>query len=89
MTDFQWEQKRKRRYPVPGDRLYRHFTYHETTFPPYEGYLNLVANAHDHQTQAGNPTGTKDAIDEMLFEEQVKTVNVELLATTVAYDEEG
>ncbi len=89
MTDFQWEQKRKRCYPKPGDRLYRHFTYHETTFLPHEGYLNLVANAKDHQTLANNPTGTKDAIDEMFFEERVTTVNVEILATTVTYEEDA
>ncbi len=89
MTDFQWEQKRKCHYPKLGDRLYRHFSYHETTFPPHEGYLNLVANVKDRQTLAGNPMGTKDAIDEMFFEEWVKTVNVELLTTTVTFDEEN
>ncbi len=88
MTDFQWEQKLKCCYPKPGDRLYRHFTYHETTFPLHEGYLNLVANAKDHQNLANNPMGTKDAIDEMFFEERVTTVNVEILATVVTYDEQ-
>ncbi len=36
-----------------------------------------------------NPTGTKDAIDEMFFDERVKKVNVEMLGTTVHYDENG
>ncbi len=88
MTDFQWEQKWRCCYPISGDRLYRHFTYHETTFPSHEGYLNLVANAKDRQNLANNATGTKDAIDEMFFEERVTTVNVEILTTTVTYDEE-
>ncbi len=69
MTDFQWEYKRKCCYPKLGDMLYKHWSYHETTFPPLEGYLNLVANSLDHQTLANNPTGTKDVIDEMFFQE--------------------
>ncbi len=49
----------------------------------------MVANDKDRQTLANNPTGTKDAIDEMFFEERVTTVNVEILATTVTYEEDA
>ncbi len=48
--------------------------------------MNLVANDKDRQTLANNPMGTKDAIDEMFFEEQAITTNVEILATNVTYE---
>ncbi len=48
--------------------------------------MNLVANDKDRQTLANNPTGTRDAINEMFFEERAITVNVEILATNVTYE---
>ncbi len=48
--------------------------------------MNLVANDKDHQTLANNPTGTKDMLDEMFFEEWANAVNVEILATEIVYE---
>ncbi len=48
----------------------------------------MVANVKDRQNLANNPMGTKDTIDKMFFEERVTTVNVEILSTTVTYDEQ-
>ncbi len=74
---------------MPGDTLYKHWSYHKTTFLPEEWYLDLIAFPPNHVQCSKNPTGTKDAINEMFFDEQAKKVNVEMLGSTVRYDENG
>ncbi len=63
--------------------MYKHWSYHKTTYLPLRGYLDLIAFPPDRATCERNPTGTKDAINEIFMEARVKHLNAEILGTTI------